>query len=230
MQRQRTPFPTAATGVGFAAVVLAAGVLAAGCTAHHTSGSAKSTATSSGKPEALTAHGVKESGKSSNQILADARRIALAARSVHVAGDLGNGVTLNMVFTAGGQAKGTLTQSGQTEQLLVLGQSTVYAATSKTGGRYGRLPQANAAQVSKSFSMNGVISDALTPDGTAVKDGVTEKGGSSQIALKDSSDGSMLYIADNAGSPYPLRITNKSGSGVVFSDWNKTVTVKVPGS
>ncbi len=227
MQRKSTPIPTAATGIGFAAVVLAAGVLTTGCTAHHTSGSAKSTATSTSKPEALVAHGVKESGKSSSQILADARRIALAARSVHVAGNLGNGVTIDMVFTVGGQAQGTLTQSGQAEKLIVLDPSTVYAATSKTGGRYARLPKANAAQVSKSFSMNGVISDALSPQGTAVKAGVTSNG---QIALKDSSDGSTLYITDSAGNPYPLRIANKGGSGVVFTEWNKTVTVKAPGS
>lgn len=226
----RKQMPTRwATDVSVAIVVVAIGALATGCGTHETAGIGTAAATTSSMPQGLTSRGVNEAGKSSSQILVDTRRMALAARSVHVAGDVGDGVTIDMVLTNAGQAQGTLTESGKVEQLVVLNPTTVYAETSKTGGRYVRLRQADAVRVSKSFNMGSLIADALTPTGTAVKAGVISTGGRKQIGLKDTSDGSMLYVADNAAAPYPLRIIESGKRGVVFSDWNKTVTVRVPG-
>jgi hypothetical protein len=211
-----------------ATVLLATGVLAAACVSHKTGGIGKAAATTR-TPQSLKSHGVNEAGKSSTQILADAKRVALAARSVHVAGDAGGGVTIDMVLTSNGQVEGAFNPPGKAMQVVVLDPTTAYAKTDKTGGRYVRLPQANAEQISKTFSMHNLISDALTPVGTASKSGVTKQGGQDQIGLKDSSDGSMLYVADSSGAPYPLRITQSGGGGVVFNNWNKTVTVSVPG-
>ena len=227
MQIRRT---TATTGIGLATTILAAGILTAGCASRETEGNGKPVAATASAHQDAKSSSVDEAGKSSKQILADAKRVALAAESVHLAGDVGNGVSLDLVLTNAGQAKGTLTQAGRVQQIVVLNPTTVFAATSKTGGRYVRLPQANAAEVSKSFNMSRLLADGLTPDGPVAKAGVTSQGGHHLIGLKDTSDGSVLYVADSAAAPYPLRIAQSTGGAVTFNDWNKKVTVQVPGA
>ncbi len=222
----------APSSVGIASVILAIGVLATGCAIHETAGVGTAAVAAPSTPVNLTSHGVNEAGKSSSQILADAKRVALAARSVHLVGDLGDGRTLNLILTNAGETAGTVTEPGKGPlQLVVLNPATVYAATSKTGGRYVRLPQTDAAQISKLFNMRTLMTGTLTPNATSarqiVKTGVTTQDGQDQIGLKDtSSEGGMLYVADSAAAPYPLRIKGKGN--LVFSDWNKAVTVKVP--
>ncbi|UQU67911.1 hypothetical protein COUCH_17230 [Couchioplanes caeruleus] len=70
----------------------------------------------------------------------------------------------------------------------------------------------------------GSAGDFLKPTGTLSKGEQKEIGGVAAIALKDSADpGSALYVA-TAGEPYPLRISGKDGSELVYSDFGKPVT------
>ncbi|MGA5299463.1 hypothetical protein ACPCHT_06010 [Nucisporomicrobium flavum] len=64
----------------------------------------------------------------------------------------------------------------------------------------------------------------LKPTGTLSKGEQKEIGGVAAIALKDSADpASALWVA-TAGEPYPLQLSGKGGSQLVYSDFGKPVT------
>ncbi|MEV4701965.1 hypothetical protein [Actinoplanes sp. NPDC049316] len=70
----------------------------------------------------------------------------------------------------------------------------------------------------------GSADQFLKPTGTLSKGEQKEIGGVAAIALKDSADpDSALYVA-TAGEPYPLQLSGKGGSELVFSDFGKPVT------
>jgi len=61
-------------------------------------------------------------------------------------------------------------------------------------------------------------------------DGPTTYKGAKVVAIRDTSDGSKLYVAAT-GRPYPVAIVagrkGKSGA-VTFGDWNKSVSLSAP--
>ena len=77
----------------------------------------------------------------------------------------------------------------------------------------------------KFMSVTGLISDALKQHGTLTNLGEQTYKGQKVVAIKDSKDGSILYVAAT-GTPFLVAAT---GAGSLsFSDWNKQVSVSAP--
>ncbi|WP_143162900.1 hypothetical protein [Couchioplanes caeruleus] len=75
----------------------------------------------------------------------------------------------------------------------------------------------------------GSIEAFLKPTGALSKGEEKEVGGVPAIGLKDAGDpDSVLYVA-TTGEPYPLQLTGKGDSGMVFSDFGAAFTdIKAP--
>ena len=68
----------------------------------------------------------------------------------------------------------------------------------------------------KFMSVSGLVSDALKQHGKLTNLGAKTYKGQKVVAIKDSKDGSILYVA-------------ATGAGSLsFSDWNKQVSVSAP--
>jgi hypothetical protein len=86
-----------------------------------------------------------------------------------------------------------------------------------------------AAQYALFTKMSDFFGQALKPSGTVTKGAVSTIDGKRAIALTDTSDGSIMYVALD-GPPLPIKTTNTgSNAGEVdFSGWNQAVTVAAP--
>ena len=229
MRRTPTRTALAVVAVASAAVLTACGSTSAGSAA---GGAGSSKAASS------TANGVEK--LSADQILAKAQSAAAAATSVHVAG---KAATLSLDLRIGAKASDAKvgTGAGMVEAIWVGGSYYLRAdaktwaslgnakAASRLAGKYVRVNESMATSYKSFTSMSEFFTGMLKPTGKVTKGAVQTIDGQRAIALTDTSDGSLLYIALD-GQPYPLK-TSKSGAdggSVTFSDWNKPGTVAAP--
>ena len=187
-----------------------------------------------------------EASKSASTILADARRAALAADSVRVAGtirDAGQAIGLDLTV-AKGNGGGTMTIQGSKVDVVRVGDTAYIRARADFYSRVGATPAAgrllagkwlklptstpNFAQLVQFTDLNAFVTQALKSDGTVTKGAEKTVGGQKAIELKSSRGGSLFVAA--SGKPYPIEfVGGGTASGTVtLSDWGSAKAPSAP--
>ena len=215
------------TGLSAVAVLATLATLAAGCGGGGSSSNGEAT-------------------KSAAAVFNDARRAALAASSVHVAGalsDQGKSLAIDLVL-AHGKGKGRIAQGGLFFEMVRVGN---VAYIKGTDGFLQQFAGATAAQLLHDKWLKGPVGtgplaslapltdiDKLFNGAFGTHGKLTNKGetlfqGQKVVAIKDASDGSTLYVAAS-GTPYPLAAGQggTSKSSIRFDHWNDAVSIDAP--
>jgi hypothetical protein len=216
-------------------VLLLSAAVLAGC-----GGSGKTSTTNASNGEA---------SKPATQVLTDAKKAATSASSMHVAGHIVSGttpITLDLSIARDKGAAGKMTTNGLGFDLIRIGD-TVYIrgsdafyqkfagaaiaqllhgkwlkASVTTGQLRSLAPLTNAA---------ALFAQIASGHGKLANEGETTYSGQKVVAIKDTSDGSKLYVSAT-GTPYPVAIVGSKGrSGTItFDRWNETVSLNPPQS
>lgn len=191
-----------------------------------------------------------EAGKSPAQVLKDTTAAAGEASAVHVAGSIVSGgtpITLDLTMVRGTGGKGSMTENGLRFELVRIG-NTVYirgsdafykktagaAAAQLLHGKWlkGATTNSNLATLSELTDIDKLMAQVTssTSHGKLVNDGETTYKGEKVDVIRDTSDGSKLYVAAT-GPAYPVAIeggkTGEKGT-VTFDGWNQSVAVTAP--
>jgi hypothetical protein len=214
------------------ALLLVAAVLA-GC-----GGSGKGSTTSAGNGEA---------SKPANQVLADAKKAATKATSLHVAGHIKSGgtpITLDLTIARGKGATGKMSTNGLGFDLVRIG-STVYIRGSDAfyrkfaGSAVAQLlkgkwlkASATTGQLSSLAPLTNagaLFTQIASGHGKLQNDGTTTYSGQQVVEIKDVSDSSKLYVSAT-GTPYPVAIVGgkKETGTLAFDHWNQPVSLQAP--
>jgi hypothetical protein len=203
-------------------------------------------------PAALTSCGSSSKGngiaaKTPTEIVAAAKVLADKATSVHVSGSILSGgapITLDMHLLASKGGRGKLSENGLGFELIqihgtvfIKGSPAFYrhvagpAAAQLLQGRWLKAPASTGslASLASLTNLQQLVDTTLAAHGSLVKGASTTVDGKKVIAITDTAQGGMLYVAAE-GPPYPVAIS-KSGSGsgkVSFEDWNGPVSVTAP--
>lgn len=190
-----------------------------------------------------------EASKPAAQVLADARKAAVGATSLHVTGSIksnGTPTKLDLSLAKGKGAKGAMTTSGLRFALIRIGD-TIYIRGSDAflrhyaGGAasllHGRWFKASAARgelasLTPLTSPSALFGTIAAHHGKLVNDGEKTYAGRSVVQIRDTSDNSRLLVAAT-GAPYPVAIVGgkKSESGAIrFGDWDEPVSLEAPRS
>jgi hypothetical protein len=184
--------------------------------------------------------------KTPTQIVAGAKILADAAKSVHVSGTVRTAsapISLNMLLLAGKGGRGQISENGLSLQLIqihgtvyIKGSSAFYrqiagpAAAQLLQGRWLKAPASsgNLAPLASLTDLSTLLDTALAAHGPLTKGSVTSVNGQKVIGVTDTSTGGTLYVA-TTGPPYPVQITmSGGGSGIRFAQWNQPVSVFAP--
>jgi hypothetical protein len=191
-----------------------------------------------------------EASKPPTRVLADAKAAATSASSVHVSGRLvsnGTPVTLDVTMVHGKGAKGSASINGLSFDAVRIGDTVYihgsdefykqYAGAAVAQLLHDRWIKTSTNQPQfRSFAPLTDIGALLTrvskSHGKLVNDGTTTYKGQQVVAIRDSSDGSKLYVAAT-GKPYPVALVGgkKGQTGTIaFDDWNKAASLTAPKS
>jgi len=189
-----------------------------------------------------------EASKPASQVFADARSAATSASSGHVSGSLssnGTPFTVDLSTARGKGAVGSASVNGLQFDLVKIGDTAYikgsddfykhFAGAAIAQLLHGRWVKASASSNRfRSFaalaSMAGLFAKISASHGKLVNDGKKTYQGQQVVVIRDTSDGSKLYVAAT-GKPYPVALTGGNGhqSGqVTFGDWNKPVSLTAP--
>ncbi|MGB6165048.1 MAG: hypothetical protein WCF33_22130 [Pseudonocardiaceae bacterium] len=180
--------------------------------------------------------GGRESGKPANQILADAQAAADNASSVHIVGDVNrNGARgkLDLLLVSNGDGREQIITAGHTVEIIKVGQ-VIYVrgipGLSRNGYRRLSLSDRRAAPLARAVDKKAVFMRLINAKDPVTNIGVETVDGSPAVKLKPQTGPGILYVADNAKHPYPLRIDDSaSGQGTItFSEWDADVTIPTP--
>lgn len=206
---------------------------------------------------ALTGCGSSSSGngvasKSAEEIVAEAKKAADEASSVHVSGSVNSGgspVTLDLSLAAGKGATGQISQNGSTFKIVIDG-GTAYisgsdafyrklggsAAAQLLAGKWLKISTSTPefASFGSLTNMRKLLDTVLVGHGTLVKGPThptTTVGGQQAIEVKDTTRGGSLWVA-TTGKPYPLQIskTGSEAGAIKFDKWDEPVTITAPSS
>ena len=220
-------------GIVFLTLVLAGGLLA-GCGG---SGGGK-TSSSNG-----------EASKPAAQVLTDATKAATTASSFHVSGHItssGTHVSLDLTIAKGKGAKGSMTASGASFDLVAIG-NTLYikgsdafykqfggaAAAQLLHGKWvkGSANSGQLAQLGMLTNTQVLFQQVTKNHGKLVNDGETTYAGQKVVGIKKASNGDTIYVAAT-GTPYPVALVGGTGSNkgnaVTFDRWNQSVSISAP--
>jgi hypothetical protein len=191
-----------------------------------------------------------EASKPAARVLADAKAAATSASSAHVSGNIksnGTPIELDLSTVRGKGATGSMSTNGLSFDLTRIGD-TVYIKGSdafykhfagagvaqllhgkwlKASATHGRL-----RSLAPLTSLGALFAGISAHHGKLANDGKTTYKGTDVVAIRDTSDGSKLYVAAT-GKPYPVAIVGgrKGDSGAItFDDWNKSVSLSAPGN
>jgi hypothetical protein len=187
-----------------------------------------------------------ESAKSATAVFNDAKRAAVAAKSVHVSGtldDAGRSLDLDLVL-AHGKGKGTMAESGLPFEIVRIGDAAYIkgtdaflrqfagaAAAQLLHGKWlkGRVSSGALASLAPLTDIGKLFNGAFGSHGKLANKGETTFGGQKVVAIKDASDGSTLYVAAT-GTPYPVAATGAGTTkgSVAFDHWNDSVSIDAP--
>ena len=189
-----------------------------------------------------------EASKPAARVLADAKAAATSARSAHVSGNIksnGTPIVLDLSTARGKGATGSMSTNGLSFDLTRIGD-TVYIKGSdafykhfagagvaqllhgkwlKASATHGRL-----RSLAPLTSLGALFAGISAHHGKLANDGKTTYAGTDVVAIRDTSDGSKLYVAAT-GKPYPVAIVGgkKGDTGAIkFDDWNKSVSLSAP--
>ena len=187
-----------------------------------------------------------EATKSAAAVFSDAQRAALAATSVHVAGalnDAGNALSLDLVLEHE-KGKGTMSESGLSFHIVRIGGDAYIKGSDEFLKQFagaaaaqlfhdkwlkGSITTGNLKALAPLTDITKLFKGALGSHGKLVNEGETDFQGQKAVAIKDSSDGSTLYVAAS-GTPYPLgaRQGGKAKNAITFDHWNDAVSIVAP--
>lgn len=189
----------------------------------------------------------REAVKPARAALADAVHAATRASSVHVSGRVDSGttpVTLDLTLARGKGATGTVTEKGLSFNLVEVG-GTVYIqgsdafwrhyAPSAAGllhGRWIAVSESNPhfAELAPLTSASKLFALVESSHGRLVNEGLTTYAGQKTAEIRDTSDGSRLYVAAT-GPPYPVALVGgrkHPDDRLGFDRWNAPVSVNAP--
>jgi hypothetical protein len=198
-----------------------------------------------GSGSGATASFAHESAKPASQILADVRAVVAAATSVHVTGHVGGqthvAVDLHLTRTGG---SGRVSASGLAFKVTRIGKAVYFTGnegfyrqfTNAAGirlldGRWLKVPVTDRSfgPFSGLTDMSGLLGQLLHPSGTVTKIGTKTVGGRRVLALRDSANGGVLYVAAT-GVPYPVEVvtTGAHAGEVQLDHWNQRITLTAP--
>ena len=194
-----------------------------------------------------TAKANDEASKPPGRVLADAKAAATSASSAHVAGSIksnGTPTTLDLTTARNKGAKGSMSTNGLKFDLVRIGD-TVYirgsdefykhfagaAVAQLLHGKWLKAPatRGQLKSIAPLTSIGALFNGISSQHGKLANDGKTSYKGQDVVAIRDTSDGSKLYVAAT-GKPYPVAIVggkNQSGT-ITFDDWNKSVSLSAP--
>lgn len=187
-----------------------------------------------------------EATKSAATVFSDAQQAALAATSVHVAGaisDAGTPVSLDLVI-AQGKGKGTISESGVGFQIVRIGDAAYIkgsdaflkqfagaAAAQLLHDKWlkGSVASGKLSALAPLTDITKLFKGALGSHGKLVNQGETDFQGEKAVAIKDSKDGSILYVAAT-GTAFPLGAKQGGASkdSITFDHWNDSVSISAP--
>jgi hypothetical protein len=203
-------------------------------------GGASSTAAGAPAKSSAASTGNGMDKLTATEIVAQMQAAAGAATSVHVAGK--SGTTSIDLKLGGSAADGLVGLGGGQVEIVRIGEqlylkankafwttSTSARVAAVVAGKYVKIAGTQASQYALFTKMSEFFGQALKPSGPVTKGAVSTIDGQRAIALTDSSDGSVLYVALD-GPPLPIKTTNTGTDAgeVDFSGWNQTVTVAAP--
>jgi len=190
----------------------------------------------------------REAGRPARQTVADSVRAATRASSLHVSGRLdsrGTPLTLDLTLARGRGAKGTLTENGLAFSLVEV-RSTIYiqgsdpflrhyAGRAAAGLLHGRWLSAPAgrgrfAELAPLTSAARLFALVEGTHGRLVNEGLVGYGGQRAVEIRDTSDGSLLYVSAT-GTPYPVALVGGSRhphDRLRFDRWNAPVSLSAP--
>jgi hypothetical protein len=185
--------------------------------------------------------------KSASDILKSSTSAIQGAKSVHVSGslnDAGQSIKLDLNILSGKGAKGTMTQSGLSFQLISNGKYVYIngspnfwkhfggaAAATLFQGKWLKAPAntSSFASLSSLTNLHSLAQALLTGHGSLTKGSTSTVNGQKVIAVTDSSKSSQLYVA-TTGKPYPVEIakTGSAAQHVDFDHYNASVALTPP--
>ena len=193
-----------------------------------------------------TANG--ESAKPAPQVLADAKRAATSASSMHISGHIVSGgtpLTLDLSLARGKGAKGSMSTNGLSFDLVRIG-NTLYIRGSDAfykhfagppvaqllHGKWLKAPATHGqvAELAPVTSAAGLFGKVASSHGKLTNAGETTYHGQKVVEIRDVSDNSKLYVAAT-GTPYPVALIGGKAaqSGVItFDRWNEPVSLSAP--
>jgi hypothetical protein len=187
-----------------------------------------------------------EATKSAAAVFSDVQHAALAATSVHVAGaitDAGSPLDLDLVL-AQGKGKGTMSESGLSFQIVRIGDAAYIKGSDAFLKQFagaaaaqlfhdkwlkGSVASGNLKALAPLTDITKLFKGAFGSHGKLVNEGETTFQGQKVVAIKDSKDGSLLYVAAS-GTPYPLgaKESGASKGTITFDHWNDSVSISAP--
>ena len=185
--------------------------------------------------------------KPARQALAAAVHAARRATSVHVSGRLVSGRTplaLDLTLARGKGAKGAVTQSGVSFDLVQMNGRIYIQGSNAFWQRYaptaaallrghwisapaGKGPFAQLAPLTSASKLFALVEAS---HGRLVNDGLRTFDGEKVTQIRDTSDGSKLYVAA-VGTPYPVALVGgrkHSADQLRFDRWNAQVSLSAP--
>jgi hypothetical protein len=189
-----------------------------------------------------------EESKPAAAVLADAKQAATQASSAHVSGSIssdGTPITLDLTTARGKGAKGSMSTSGLSFDLVRIGDTLYIRGSDEflkhfAGGAVAQLLHDKWLKASATHgrlkslapltSLGALFAGVSAQHGKLVNDGKTTYKGADAVVIRDTSDNSKLYVAAT-GKPYPVAIVGgKQGESgtITFDDWNKSVSLSAP--
>jgi hypothetical protein len=189
-----------------------------------------------------------EAAKPAARVLADTKAAATKASSVHVSGNIHSGgtpITLDLMMAGARGAKGSMSTNGLEFDLVRIGDTAYirgsdafykhFAGAAVAQLIHGKWLKASVAKgrfrslapltsIGLLFAKIGSTHDRL------VNQGATTYKGEPVVAIRDTSDGSKLYVAAT-GAPYPVALVGgrKGQTGSIgFGNWNESVSLTAP--
>lgn len=183
-----------------------------------------------------------EAAKSGLQVYTDAKNAAAGAIDVHISGtfkDAGKNVTLDLELGTVA-SKGFMAQESARADIARVGDTAYMRASTDFWRKFagaaaarllhdkwlkGSTTKQPFAAFAQFMSIDALVGDAFKGHGKLTNLGERTYKGKKVVAIKDSKDGSIFYVAAT-GKPYPVAASG--GGSISFSDWNKQVSISAP--